>query len=187
MAQKSYRNYGALKQKLLRYSKTYPCLSKPAALTTLLFDTFIKNNGFLASKDYYGSKVEIQGTNYTQWINELKEARVLVQYKAEGNKGSDFIHFAAGPAIAEYINAEKMNTKELAFKEEVALLADVPSKAEFDALKADAAELKARMCKVEETVAELKIAMEPPDTVEKQNRRKAAAERLTQLTLIKSN
>lgn len=141
----------------------------------MLFDTFIKNNGYLSSKDYYDSKFEVPGKTYTDWIHELKEARVLVQYKTEGNsKGSDFIRFSAGPLIVEYINAEKSKTRE------IAVVTDVPSKAEFE-------ELKARMCKVEEAVQELHDASKPPDDSRKQEIRKNATERLAKLALVNSN
>jgi hypothetical protein len=188
MAQKQYKSYMAMKCKLQRSSKLNSSLKHYAALTTALFDTFLKNNGYLSSKDYYGSKFEVAGKKYSDWIHELKEARVLIQYKSDGNKGADFIRFSAGPLIVDYINAEKVKTRE------IALADDVPSKAEFEALKTEAAELKsdsqemkARMNKIEETVSELKSAMEPPDTQDKQKRRKMAADKLTQLALVKSN
>lgn len=177
MAQKQYQSYMAMKCKLQRNSKTHSCLTHYAALTTALLDTFLRNNGYLSSKDYYGSKFEVTGKSYSDWIQELKDARVLVQYKSEGNKGADFIRFSAGPLIVDYINSEKVKTRE------IALADDVPSKADFEALKADSAELKARMCKVEEAVQELKLASEPPDTEDKKVRRKVATEKLTKLTL----
>ncbi len=174
MAQVKYTNYDVMKQKLKRSSKLYECLKPYASLSTLLFDTFLKNNGYLSSKDYYGSKFEIRGKTYSDWIHELKEARVVVQYKTEGNKGADFIRFAAGPLVVEYINAEKGKTKE------IAAVDDVPSKAEFE-------ELKARMGRVEEAVQELQEASAPTDTEEKKNRRQVATDRLSKFALAKPN
>jgi hypothetical protein len=181
MAQVKYTNYDVMKQKLKRSSKLYECLKPYASLSTLLFDTFLRNNGYLSSKDYYGSKFEIPGKNYSDWIHELKEARVIVQYKLDGNRGADFIRFSAGPLIVEYINEEKSKTRE------IALVDDVPSKAEFETLKADAAELKARMNCVEEAVKELKEASKPPDTKEKQELRKVATDKLAKLAKIEAN
>ena len=170
-----------MKCRLQRSCKLHPCLKQYGGLATILFDTFLKNNGYLSSKDYYDSKFEVPGKTYTDWIHELKEARVLVQYKTDGNsKGSDFIRFSAGPLIVEYINAEKTKTREVALVSEVALASEVPSKAEFE-------ELKARMCKVEEAVQELKEASEPPDTEDKKVRRKVATDKLTKLALVNSN
>mgnify|MGYP003375676296 CR=1 FL=1 len=174
--QKKYKSYAALRDKLKRSSIQYPVLKQYASLATLFLDTFIETNGYLASKNYYGSKVEIAGKSYSEWIHELKIAGVVVPYKTEGSKGSDFIRFSAGPLIVEYINAEKTKTREIALVSEVALASEVPSKAEFE-------ELKARMCKVEEAVQDLKEASEPPDTEDKKVRRKVATDRLTKLTL----
>jgi hypothetical protein len=175
MAQKQYKNYIAMKCKLKRSSKLHSSLKPYSALTTLLFDTFLKNNGYISSKDYNNSRAKIVGKNYSDWIHELKEAHVLVQFKTEGNsKGSDFIRFSAGPLIVEYINAEKSKTRE------IAVVTDVPSKAEFE-------ELKARMCKVEEAVQDLHDASKPPDDKRKQEIRKNATERLAKLALVNSN
>lgn len=194
MAHIRFKMHKSIACKLRRNKNKFPCLNSCEALATLLLNAFINNNGYISSKDYYGSKFEVPGKTYMQWIHELKEARAIVQFKSEGNKKSDFIRFSPGPLIIEYINAEKLKTKEMATLDLVPLIENVPTKAEFDELKAEAielkvetAELRARMCKVEETVSELQAAMEPPDTDEKQRRRKAATERLTQLTLIKSN
>lgn len=181
MAQKQYKNYIAMKCKLKRSSQLHSCLKPYSALTTLLFDTFLKHNGYLSSKDYNSSRAKISGKNYSDWIHELKEAHILVQFKTEGSRGSDFIRFSAGPLIVEYINAEKSKTRE------IAVVTDVPSKADFETLKADAAELKARMCKVEEAVQDLKEASEPPDTEDKKVRRKVATDRLTKLAKIEAN
>lgn len=181
MAQKQYKSYIAMKCKLKRGSKLHGCLKPYSALTTLLFDTFLKNNGYISSKDYNNSRAKIVGKNYSDWIHELKEAHVLVQFKTEGSKGADFIRFSAGPLIVEYINAEKSKTRE------IAIVTDVPSKAEFETLKADAAELKARMNCVEEAVKELKEASKPPDTKEKQELRKVATDKLAKLAKIEAN
>lgn len=181
MAHKRFKMQKAMAEKLRRNKGRFPCLDSSDALATLLLETFINNNGYLSSKAYYRTKFEVSGKTYSDWIHDLKEAHVLAQYKTDGNRGSDYIRFSAGSLIVEYINAEKTKTKE------IPTIDDVPSKAEFEALKADSADLKARMCKIEETVTELKSAMEPPDTAEKQHRRKKAAERLTQLALVKSN
>ena len=177
MAQKQYKNYLPMKCKLQRICKVHPCLKQYGALTTLLFDTFLKNNGYLSSKDYYGSKFEVQGKNYTEWIHELKEARVIVQYKSDGNKKSDFIRFAAGPLISEYINAEKLKANEIATKSElfvaenqIANLGTITNhhQQEIEALKARVSNLETDSVKTKESMNDLYKQLnlgeiDPPD------------------------
>jgi hypothetical protein len=122
MAHKRFKVHKSLAEKLRRIKAKFPCLESSDALATLLLETFLNNNGYLPSKCYYGTKFEIPGKTYTDWINELKEARALVQYKSEGNRKSDFIRYSAGPLISQYINAEKFKTKEIASSEDITIL-----------------------------------------------------------------
>lgn len=156
MAQIQYKSYFSMRAKIRRNVKKYPCLKQYASLTTLLLDTFIKNNGYLASKQYYGSRFEVPGKTYTTWINELKEALVIEQFKTEGNAKSDFIRFSAGPLIVEYINLEKVKSKEIATVDDV-----------FPRVE----QLEERVSLLETAVKSMIEEYDPPVTEEKFKRR----------------
>lgn len=163
MAHKRFKMQKSMAEKLRRCKAKFPCLESSDSLATLLLETFLSNNGYLSSKYYYGTKFEVPGKTYSDWIHELKEARALVQYKSEGNRKSDFIRYSAGPLIAQYINAEKFKAKEVASAEDVTVLETKIGalEARVSALESDSEKTKTSM---QEIYDKLNLGeIDPPD------------------------
>ncbi len=134
---------------------------------TLLLETFVEDSGRLTA-----SKVVARGLckegEFWSWRKSMIEKGWLNWSEQQPDKGQYF----PGKKLIPYINKEKLYSKEIATKDEVA------SRAEFQ-------DLKERMNRIEEVVQELKEAVAPPDTDEKRAMRERAARKLE--TLAKAN
>lgn len=189
MAQSTYRNYIALKEKLKRQAKAHPVIGRSySALATLCFETALKNNGFIPKESYYGTAFEQPMMSYTEWIAQLKRAGVFSSF-SEGEQPtekSSWIRFKPGPVTLPYINKEKMHLHEMASMQDLH---------ELDARKADRSELEETKANLEATakrldetnkalaeiadaVRELQEASIPPDNAEKKKRREEATRKI---------
>ena len=89
------------------------------ALATVLIDTMIEQNGFLPKERYYGSKYEITGLNYSDWIVGLKRAGILESFSNERGDKASWIRFRSGPVLAKYVNQQLTMQDQLATKRDV--------------------------------------------------------------------
>lgn len=154
MAQSKYKNWNALKLKLIRLSKSQPILSNGSStLATLLLDTFLENDGIIPARSYYGSSFEIKGKNYTQWIDELRKIGILEHVPVANPQKTDWIRYTPGPVTRVYVNKEKLAQKEVATKDEV------PSKAEFNVLKDELSHTKMELTDTKNRVTTIEESM----------------------------
>ena len=152
MPQKKYINHIALRDKLKRLSKSEKVIGKSySALATLVFDTSLKNNGFLRKEVYYGSSFEQPDMTYKDWIEQLKKAGIFEHFKDENLnfEKADWIRFKPGPVTLSYINKEKIASKEIVTKDEVLSKNDAATKLELEAVKEKLAKTDERLSKVE--------------------------------------
>lgn len=153
MAQKKYQHHEALKQKLKRLSRLHPILKNYTSITTLLFDTFLENQGIMSSRCYYKTLFQEPGKNYTQWIDELKKAGLLEHVETSNPQKNDWVRYTPGLVTREYINKEKVLQKEIATRDEV------PSKAEFNILKDELSNTKMELTDTKNRVTTIEESM----------------------------
>lgn len=156
------RTYGVYQP--LRKALTRSGFAKAGALATLLLECFFEDDGRLQSTKVIAREICEDG-KFSNWRDEMVKAGWISWSHSQLDKGK----YHPGKRLIPYINKEKMTSRELATKDEVA------SKSELQ-------DLKERMSRIEETVQELKKSMEPPETEEKRRTRERAADRLTLLT-----
>ncbi len=117
MPQSRYSCHVALRDKLKRLAKAHPVIGTSySALATLIFDTSLKNRGYLPKESYYGTSFEQPGMTYSNWILKLKKAGIFAPFKEEDQltDKSDWIRFKAGPVSLPYVNKEKEHQQEMA-------------------------------------------------------------------------
>ena len=156
--ERKYKNYNALEIALRKSQTQYA-----GATATLLLECFLEDNGRLQASKVVARGICEEGS-FSNWRNEMLKNGWLVWSQNQTDKGQYF----AGKKLISYINKEKLSSREIVTRDEVASKNEVES-------------LKERMNRIEEVVQELKKSMEPPDTEEKRKARERAAERLTLL------
>ena len=169
----------------------------------LIFDTALKNSGYLPKESYYGSPFEQPGLTYKEWIAQLKRAGILASFKDEDqlSEKSDWIRFKPGPVTLPYVNKEKTHQNEIASMRDLhdgmQSIEDRLDKKKADRTDLDETkrELSATNAKLEETnaklqetnraladiaeaVRELQDASIPPNTPEKEERRAKATRKI---------
>lgn len=152
----AWKSHKALRCKLARLK-----IPNSGALSTLLLDTFLLNEGFIPSRLYYKSCFEIKNKNYTQWIEDLKKFGLIEHFKLESSNKSDWIRFKAGSVIRDYINKEKMLNDEIATVQELQNMEN-RSKEAF-ATKKELFEVKNQ---IQTLASQIKKLLEPPVTEE---------------------
>jgi len=161
---RKFRMYKALSEAMRRSGmKSY------GALSTLILEAFLEDSGRLTASKVVSRSLCNEG-EFSAWRRQLIDKGWLVWSETQTDKGQYF----PGKKLLQYINKEKISSKEIVTKDEVLPKSEAATKEEFQALKA-------RMSRIEDVVQELKKAVEPPDTEEKRLARERATARLDQL------
>ena len=134
---------------------------------TLLLECFIEDGGRLQASKLVARGLCEEG-KFTFWRDEMIKSGWLIWTQNQADKGQ----YWAGKKLVSYLNKEKLFSKEIATRDDVADL-----RAQLNAHEE-------RLAKIDEAVQELRNAMEPPDTEEKRNARKKVAETLTELATL---
>lgn len=166
---RKFKNSEPLRLALLR-SK----IEHSGAASTLLLEAFIEDSGRLTASKVV-SRGLCQEGEFSQWRRKMVDGGWIVWSEIQSDKGQYF----PGKKLIGYINKEKVSSKEIVTKDEV-----IPK--EEAATKAELQELKIRMNRIEDAVAELQKTYEPPETEEKRAARERAANRLSQLAQKKA-
>lgn len=162
---RKFRVYKSLSE-ALRRSK----VPNYGATSTILLEAFLEESGRITASKAISRGVCNEG-GFSVWRKQLIEKRWIIWTQNQEDKGL----YLPGKKLINYLNKEKLYSKELVTKDEVLSKRDAATKDELQ-------DLKARMNRIESVVQELQKAVAPPDTEEKRNAREAAAKKLFELT-----
>jgi hypothetical protein len=113
---------------------------------TLLLETFLEDNGRLQASKVVSRRICEEGA-FSNWRNDMIRNGWLVWSSNQTDKGQYF----AGKKLIPYLNKEKISSRELATRDEVA------SKSEFE-------ELKERVSTIEQSMKTVYAALDLGET-----------------------
>jgi hypothetical protein len=116
------------------------------AVATLLLECFLEDNGRLQASKAIARRVCEEGS-FSNWRNDMIKKGWLVWSQSQTDKGQYF----AGKRLISYVNKEKISSRELATRDEVA------SKSDFE-------ELKERVSTIEQSMKTVYAALDLGET-----------------------
>ena len=160
--------------------------SAPLVLSRLLLEALLFDDGKFASETFISTRVCGRG-KFSALRTKLQNDG-FISFNDDSLRHSKYF---AGPQILPYLKTLKDKHQSFATNKRVdellASKADKSVEIKVEALQKDNAEMKARLCKVEEAVKDLIASEEPPITEEKKKAGVNAKQRLAQLALVKAN
>lgn len=146
---RKFHSYKALSESLRRAK-----IDKYGLVSTLLLEAFLENEGRVLAAQVVARGICEEG-KFREWRKELIDKEWIKWSETQMDKGQYF----PGKKIINYINKEKIASKEMATKDEV------PSKAEFNTLKQELSDTKNRVTTIEDSMKKVysKLKLGEPD------------------------